>query len=122
MGTSPTLQLASLRSALAPLSQNIPDYYRQIRAAGFASCLVNEDWIELKCDPASLDIHRTYLGELFREAMVRGSVTDIVYTDRADCHSTWLNEQKARRLAKVGRIEQLGDGPSTRHQKELSPV
>lgn len=116
-----TVSLSALRDCLAPLSGRVDDYYGIVRAAGFTTCLVNEDWIEAHCDPKDVAVHKRYLVELAQEALLRDKIEEVLYTDLLDCKSSWLNDLKAKRLAETGPLDQLKDGPQTRHLKQLSP-
>ncbi len=109
-----------LRDLLAVLADKLPLYSRAVRDAGFSRCHVNEDWIQKNCTEEDIVLHRRYLIEYAREALVSDSSSNILFDDGLNCRSSWLNELKAKRFAEFGPVDRM-ESSKTRHLIDLSP-
>ena len=109
-----------LRDSLAVLADELPLYWEALRHAGFSCCHVTEDWITQTCTESDVAIHRRYLIEYAREALVSDDASTIVYEDGPNCRSAWLNEIKAKRFAEFGPVHAMNTA-TTDHLKALSP-
>jgi hypothetical protein len=114
------MDLRKLRALLAELGDRRRFYSDALREAGFTCSHVNEDWIETCCSKEDLDLHRRYLVEYAREALLADSTSDILFEDGANCRSAWLNELKSRRLSKFGPVTGMNTAEK-RHLVHLSP-
>lgn len=105
---------------LARLADQLPEYAVRLRQVGFECCHINDDWIERRCTPDDVAMHKRYLVEFAREVLATGNPS-ISSSDRQDSLSSWLNELKAQRRAKHGPYEALWKSVNTRHLEQLSP-
>lgn len=105
---------------LARLADHVSRYSAELRQAGFACCHVNDDWIAQHCGAADIALHMRYLSEFAREVLTSGKHSPD-FGDAQDCHSPWLNELKAMRLAAYGPDALLWANPDKRHLAQLSP-
>lgn len=111
----------NLRNSLAVLASNLPIYSEKIREAGFTCSHNAEDWIRITCSNEELAFHQRYLVEYAREALLSDSVSGILMNDELNCHSSWLNELKAKRYSDFGAIDNLLNSDEMRYKIELSP-
>jgi hypothetical protein len=107
--------------AVSTLADDLPAYWHRLRDLGFTRCFVREDWIQEHCERNLLELHSSYLKELARECISTGTNPSFLYTDSCTCHSSVLNELKAKRFSLFGSVELLQRSTSTRHFLELCP-
>lgn len=110
-----------LRDSLSILSNKLPRYADELRAAGFTCCHIDEDWIRQNCTEVDIAFHQRYSIEYAHEVLVADSPSTILFGDEPNCQSQWLNELKAKRLTKYGPADKLFESSRTRHLVELSP-
>lgn len=110
---------SAIRDRLADLADAVPSWRLRLRELHLDAGLVDDDWIDNHCAPEVASQHRQYLREFWRETLMFGRPSVIVYSDEP-CQSTYLNELKRRRFERYGPVQPLLADPRTRHLAELS--
>lgn len=108
-----------IRERLAGLGDMVHEWRTHLRAQHLGAGLVEDDWIEAHCSLDAAAQHQRYLREYWREVLLTGDPSAVVFSDNP-CRSAYLTERKRARFEKYGPFEPLFFNPETRHLVELS--
>lgn len=115
------MNLKKLRDSLAVLADNLSPYSEALRVDGFSCCHIDDDWFLQNCREDEIAFHKRYMVEYAREVLASDSPSAILFTDKQNCRSPWLNELKKKRFSELGSENELLKSNNTRHLVELSP-
>lgn len=101
------------------LAKCVPAWRNQLRSFGLDASLVEDDWLIEQCTRPEWESHGVYLLEFWREVLLTGSPSEIVFTDNK-CDSDYLTSLKKSRFEKYGPVHKLMEQPSLRHLAELT--